>query len=245
MKNQYNLGNTLNPSFFLKKSQNFFPYMAISSLAFLFAGAYLALFVAPVDYVQGEEYRILYVHVPAAWFSSNCYYLLAISSAAYLVAKNPFYRIFSKVSAQIGCFFTLLTLFTGCLWGKPMWGTYWVWDARLTSVLFLLFFYAAYLLLIQFREKNFNTIASMFSVFGLINIPIIKFSVKWWSTLHQPASITRLESSMHLSMLYPLLVMIIAFSLITIIFYILLVRSELLYQKIHTYEKNIGLPHIK
>lgn len=233
--NKHNLDDFLKPSFFLTKTRVILPYLIILFISFSLAGFYLSLFKSPVDFIQGEQYRILYIHVPAAWLSSNCYYFLAISSIFYLTKKSPFSFILAKVSAQIGSFFTVLTLLTGSLWGKPMWGVYWVWDARLTSVLVLLFLYISYLILVSFRNRNFQTISSIFSIFGLINIPIIKFSVKWWNTLHQPASITKMGNAMHLSMLYPLFIMFIAFLLFLLILYIFLIRNELLKKKINSY----------
>lgn len=185
---------------FLKEGFSFFSF-------FVVLGLYCCLWIAPSDFQQGENYRIIYVHVPAAWMSLLIYLFITITSFFFLVTKHPLFNIFSQIGAKIGLFFTFLTLITGCLWGKPMWGTFWVWDARLTSVLILFFIYLG---AIRFCKMSAQ-IGSIFICIGCINIPIIKFSVNWWNTLHQPSSITQFGASIHMSMLIPIFFMFLVF----------------------------------
>jgi len=177
-------------------------------------GLYGALLVSPPDYQQGEAVRIMYVHVPAAWMGSMLYAIMAIASAAFLIWRHPLADLLAREAAPVGAVFTLITLATGMLWGKPMWGAYWVWDARLTSVLVLLLLYVGYLALSasgDHDERN-KVVCAWLALIGAINLPIIKFSVDWWNTLHQPASILRADGpSIDGSMLAPLLLMIVAF----------------------------------
>ncbi len=189
------------------------------------AGLYLGLVVAPTDYEQGESYRIIYIHVPAAWMSMFVYVVMAVSSAVFLVWRMKLADVVAAASAPIGASFTAIALITGSFWGKPMWGTWWVWDARLTSELLLLFLYLGYMALRNALDNppSAARAAAILAVVGVINIPIIHFSVEWWNTLHQPASITKFDKpSMHISMLVPLLIMTLAFQLLY--FHNLLVR---------------------
>ncbi|CAK9195778.1 unnamed protein product [Sphagnum troendelagicum] len=172
---------------------------------------YPSIWVAPSDFQQGENSRIIYVHVPAARMSLLIYIAMAISSVLFLLTKHPLFQLFSKTSAKIGALFTLFTLITGGFWGKPMWGTFWVWDARLTSVLILFFIYLGAL---RFQEFSAD-VASIFICIGLINIPIIKFSVNWWNTLHQPSSISQFGTSIHISMPIPILLISTSFFFLT------------------------------
>ncbi len=195
------------------------PWAGCLSLIFLFIGIWFALFNSPPDYQQGETVRIMYVHVPSAWMSMFIYTAIAISSLLGLIYGHLVAYIFAKAVAPIGAFFTLITLVTGSLWGKPMWGTWWVWDARLTSVFILFFFYVGFIIF----SKSFNDpskgdkISSVLALVGFINIPIIKFSVDFWTTLHQPASISKLGSpSIHNEMLIPLMIMFLSFMLLFI-----------------------------
>lgn len=185
---------------------------------------YLSIWVAPSDFQQGENYRIIYVHVPAARMSLLIYIAMAISSVLFLLTKHPLFRLFSKSGAKIGALFTLFTLLTGGFWGKPMWGTFWVWDARLTSVLILFFIYLGAL-----RFQQFSTdVASIFIRIGLINIPIIKFSVNWWNTLHQSSSISQFGTSIHISMFIPILLILTSFFCLSGIFFISETRQIIL-----------------
>ena len=195
------------------------PWAGYLSLIFLFMGIWFALFNSPPDYQQGETVRIMYVHVPSAWMSMFIYTAIAISSLLGLIYGHLVAYIFAKAVAPIGAFFTLITLVTGSLWGKPMWGTWWVWDARLTSVFILFFFYVGFIIF----SKSFSDpskgdkISSVLALVGFINIPIIKFSVDFWTTLHQPASISKLGSpSIHNEMLIPLMIMFLSFMLLFI-----------------------------
>ena len=195
----------------------------------LASGLYLGLFVSPVDYQQGETVRIMYVHVPSAWMAMFVFSSIAIASAMALIWKHPLADLIGKASAPVGAGFTLICLVTGSLWGKPMWGTWWVWDARLTSVLILFFLYLGYIALNNaFDDPVRGAKASaVLALVGAVNLPIIKFSVDWWNTLHQPASVTRLDApAIHSSMLWPLLLMALGFTLFYVSILILRVRSE-------------------
>lgn len=192
---------------------------AIMPIAIAFAvltgtlGLYSGLVMAPPDYQQGEAVRIMYIHVPAAWMSSMIYGFMALMSAVFLIWKHNLAELLARQSAAIGAVFTVITLGTGMLWGKPMWGAYWVWDARLTSVLLMFFIYLAYMGLSNLApdQDRSKTACAWLCLVGAINLPIIKFSVDWWNTLHQPSSILRMGGpSIDSSMLVPLLLMIVA-----------------------------------
>ena len=179
-----------NPTAFMQLSGKLLPKLAIVT-AVLFAAGLLMSFRAPPDETQGHAARIMFIHVPAAWLSMACYTLIAISSAGYLIWRHPLADVSAKAAAPIGAAFTLLALFTGSLWGKPTWGGYWVWDARLTSVLVLFFLYLGLMALRQAVDDpgRAGRAAVILALIGAVNIPIIKFSVNWWNTLHQPASV--------------------------------------------------------
>ena len=196
----------------------------------LAGGLYLGLFVSPVDYQQGETVRIMYVHVPSAWMAMFVYSSISIASAMALIWKHPLADLIGKASAPVGAGFTLICLGTGSLWGKPMWGTWWVWDARLTSVLILFFLYLGYIALNNAFDNPVRgaKASAVLALVGAVNLPIIKFSVDWWNTLHQPASVTRLDApAIHSSMLWPLLLMALGFTLFYVSILILRVRSEM------------------
>ncbi|MCT4634963.1 MAG: heme ABC transporter permease [Rickettsiales bacterium] len=203
------------PSYISKFTDKYLKYIIIAMLAFLTAGIYYGFFESPVDYQQGEYVRIMYVHVPSAWMSLGIYTLMAIASFVYLVWNNPVFDLISKSSAPIGTVFCFITLYTGSFWGKPIWGTWWVWDARLTSMLILFFFYIGYLVLSNLTEdKRNNKAPAALAILGIINVPIVKFSVNLWNSLHQPASVFKLSGpSIHISMLIPLMLMFMAFIL--------------------------------
>jgi heme exporter protein C len=197
-------------------------------------GLYLALLVAPADYQQGEAYRIMYVHVPAAWMALMVYAIMAGASVVGLVWRHPLAEVAARAAAPIGAAFTAIALVTGSLWGKPMWGTYWVWDARLTSVLILLFLYLGYIALYEAFDdpERGARAAGILCLVGSVNLPIIKFSVDWWNTLHQPASILRPGGpAIDSSMLWPLLVMFLAFLCYFVAVHILRTRAELTQRK--------------
>lgn len=202
-------------------------------LTFLALGSFSAFYYSPVDYQQGEYVRLMYLHVPAAWLSIGIYCFIAILSFTYLVTNNPIYDFIAKSSASSGCLFCFITLFTGSFWGKPIWGTWWVWDARLTSMLILFLFYCSYIILASISEQNNSKSAAAIAILGLINIPIVKFSVDLWQNLHQPASIIRIGGpSIHISMLIPLFLMFVMFGLYFLINLLLTMQNHLALLKI-------------
>ena len=192
------------------------PWFGWSCLLLIVAGLYYGLVKAPPDYQQGESYRIMFIHVPAAWMSMFIYMVMAISGAIGLIWRIKLSDIVASASAPIGAAFTFLALATGSLWGKPMWGAWWVWDARLTSELILLFLYLGFIALQASIEdpRNAARAGAVLALVGVVNIPIIHYSVEWWSTLHQGATVTKLDKpSIHIDMLIPLLLMAVAFKL--------------------------------
>lgn len=205
------------------------PVFGVVCLVSLLIGLYLGLVVAPADYEQGDSYRIIFIHVPAAWMSMFVYVVMAVSSAIYLIWRLKICDVVALASAPIGAAFTAVALLTGSFWGKPMWGTWWIWDARLTSELLLLFLYLGYLALRGALDtpQSAAKAAGILAVVGVVNIPIIHFSVEWWNTLHQPATITKFDKpSMHISMLKPLLIMVLSFQMLY--FFNLMVRVRTL-----------------
>ncbi|MGH6953207.1 MAG: heme ABC transporter permease [Alphaproteobacteria bacterium] len=198
------------PSRALRAADAVLPWSSAAAAILIGTGLYLGLFASPPDYQQGDSVRIMYVHVPAAWMAILVYALIAAASAAAFVWKNPLGHLFGKAASPVGAAFTLVALVTGSLWGRPMWGTWWVWDARLTSVLVLFFLYLGHMALTSAFEDQARgaRAAATLALVGVVNLPIIKFSVDWWSTLHQPASVLRLGGpTIHGSMLAPLMVM--------------------------------------
>lgn len=223
-----------NPNRFSKLTGNLQLPLIILSTTMILLGLYYGLFDSPQDYQQGDAVRIMYVHVPSAWLASFLFFSLAISCIFYLVWKHPLADLISNAIAPIGAIFSVLTLVTGSLWGKPMWGTWWVWDARLTSMLILFFFYLGYMLLSNAFERKIDgsKSASVLAIIGLINLPIIKFSVDWWHTLHQPSSILRMDGpTIDKEMLLPLTLMMVGFSLFSIYLIITNVKTMLLEKK--------------
>jgi len=224
-----------NPTRFLKLADSLLPWISGLTALILAIGLWQALWVSPADYQQGDSVRIMYVHVPAAWMSMAVYTIMALASAVFLIWRHPLADIAARASAPLGAAFTLITLITGSLWGKPMWGAWWVWDARLTSVLVLFFLYIGYIALadsIANDERGKKTCAIL-ALVGFVNIPIIRFSVEWWNTLHQPASIIR-EGGMaiHESMLIPLFLMAAAFHLLYVALLLIRMKTALTRQKI-------------
>ena len=224
-----------NPTRFLSLADAVQPWIAGATVILLAAGLYLGLFASPADYQQGESVRIMYLHVPAAWMALFCYTALAIYCAVALIWKHPLADLAAKATAPIGASFTFLALVTGSLWGKPMWGTWWVWDARLTSVLILFFLYLGFIALANAFDSptRGERAAAILALFGAVNVPIIKFSVDWWNTLHQPASVAKLGvPSIHVSMLIPLLLIAVGFTALFVSLLIVRVRAELLSRRI-------------
>ncbi|RDH90900.1 MAG: heme ABC transporter permease [endosymbiont of Seepiophila jonesi] len=204
------------PRYFYNVAGKMIPWFAISFLLTLIAGVYYGLFVAPPDYQQGDSYRIMYIHVPAAWMSMFIYIVMAVAGLISLVWRIKITEITIISSASVGASFTFLALVTGSLWGKPMWGAWWVWDARLTSELLLLFLYLGIIALYSaIEDKRVAARAiSILALVGVVNIPIIHYSVEWWNTLHQTSSVTITgKQAMSTSMLIPLLLMGISFKL--------------------------------
>jgi heme exporter protein C len=226
-----------NPSFFMRLTDRVLPSLGVVAALLFAAGLYLAFLVAPADYQQGETVRIMFIHVPAAWLAMFCYMLIAASSIGSLVWRHPLADVSAKTAAPIGAAFTLLALVTGCLWGKPMWGAYWVWDARLTSVLVLFFLYLGLIALWQSIEEpsRAGRAAAILALVGIVNIPIIKFSVDWWKVLHQPASVMRLDGpTIHPTILTPLLVMAAAYTTLFVWLHIKAMRAEILRRRVET-----------
>ena len=198
-------------------------------------GLYLALFVAPPDYQQGETVRIMFVHVPSAWLAMAFYMVMAASALGSMIWRHPLADVSQKAAAPIGAVFALLCLVTGSLWGKPMWGTYWVWDARLTSMLILFLMYCGILALWRTIDDPARAAraVSILTLAGVVNIPIIKFSVDWWFTLHQGASVLRMGGpAIHVSILRPLLAMAGAFTLLGVTLHLAGMRTEVLRRRV-------------
>jgi heme exporter protein C len=226
-----------NPTRFMSLSGRLLPWLAAAATLLLGLGLYLAWFQVPADYQQGETVRIMYVHVPAAWLSLFFYSIMAASALGTLVWRHPLADVSQKAAAPIGAAFTLICLVTGSLWGKPMWGTYWQWDARLTSMLVMFLIYAGILALWRaIEEPNRAARAvAILTLVGAVNVPIVKFSVDWWNTLHQPASVFRLGGpTIHSSMLIPLLVMALAFTLVGMALHLSGMRTEILRRRVRT-----------
>ncbi len=224
-----------NPRRFLKIASAIYPWSAGLTVILLLLGLYLGLFVSPQDYQQGDTVRIMFVHVPAAWMALAIYTMMAVSSAVGLIWKHPVADLSAKAAAPIGACFTFLALVTGSLWGQPMWGTYWVWDARLTSMLILLFLYFGYMAIWHSFDdpSKASKAAAILVLVGVINIPVIKFSVDWWNTLHQPASVATLSGpKIHSSILTPLLIMGCAYMSLFITLLILRVKTEIIERRL-------------
>src|ERR1700704_4197027 len=224
-----------NPTRFLRLVDRLVPWLTVLTLLLLGVGLYLSFFVAPPDYQQGETVRIMFIHVPAAWLAMFGYMLIAVASLGTLIWRHPLADVAAKTAAPIGATFTFVALVTGSLWGKPMWGTSWVWDARLTSVLVLFLLYLGLIALWQAIEEpgRAGRAAAILALVGAINVPIIKFSVEWWNTLHQPASVMRMGgSSLDRAFLIPLLVMAVAFSLLFVTLHLAAMRNEILRRRV-------------
>jgi heme exporter protein C len=218
-----------NPARFNRLASTLMPWFAWPTVMLILGGLYFALFASPADYQQGETVRIMYIHVPAAWMALFVYSSMAIASAVGLIWKHPLAHLSAEAAAPIGACFTFLCLLTGSLWGKPMWGTWWVWDARLTSVLVLFFLYLGYMALNSAFDdpSRGERSAAILALIGFVNVPIIKYSVDWWNTLHQPASVVKMDGpAIHSSMLLPLLMMAVGFTLF--FFVVLLIRMRAL-----------------
>jgi heme exporter protein C len=224
-----------NPARFQRISAAILPWSAGLTVVLLAAGLYFGLVASPADYQQGDTVRIMYIHVPAAWMALFVYANMAVASFVGLVWRHPLAELFCKAVAPIGAGFTAICLITGSLWGEPMWGTWWVWDARLTSVLILFFLYLGYIALVNaFDDPGRGLKAGAILVLiGSVNVPIIKFSVDWWNTLHQPASVSRLDvPAIDPSILTPLLIMWAAFTAYFVTLALLRTRAEILNRRV-------------
>lgn len=226
-----------NPTRFLALVARLLPWLAAATAILLAIGLYLTFAVAPDDYQQGATVKIMFIHVPCAWLSMFGWSIMTVASLGTLVWRHPLADVSAKTAAPIGAAFTFLCLVTGSLWGRPMWGTYWEWDARLTSVLILFLMYLGVIALWRAVEDPTRAAraAAILTLVGAINLPIIKFSVDWWNTLHQPASVFRVGGpTIHASILTPLLVMAVAFSLLFVTLHLAAMRNEILRRRIRT-----------
>jgi heme exporter protein C len=225
------------PKYFYALAGQLTPWFAGITGVLLVAGLYLGLFVAPPDYQQGESVRIMYIHVPAAWMSMFIYMVMAGAGAAALVWNVKLMEMVAAASAPVGASFTALALATGSLWGKPMWGTWWAWDARLTSELILFFLYVGFMALQASIDdpRRAARAGAILALVGVVNIPIIHFSVEWWNTLHQPASVSRVGTpAIHPSILAPLLIMAFAFTFFFVAVLLMRLRNLILERERHT-----------
>jgi heme exporter protein C len=226
------------PKFFYQVSGRWLPWLAICSSALFAYGLIDGLLLVPPDYQQGNAFRIIYIHVPSAVMSLTAYVVMAISAAIFLIWKIKLADVIAKVSAPLGASFTLLALITGSLWGKPMWGTWWIWDARLTSELILLFLYMAIIALRSAipEPTQASKASALLAIIGLVDIPIIHYSVYWWNTLHQQATVLKLSKpSIASEMLYPLIAMLLAFMLYYLLALLIAARSEVLARERQTH----------
>jgi heme exporter protein C len=226
-----------NPSRFLALTARLLPWLIGATVLTFAVGLYQAFWVAPDDYQQGATVRIMFIHVPAAWLGMVCWTLMSLSALGTLVWRHPLADVALKTAAPLGAAFTFVCLVTGALWGRPMWGTYWVWDARLTSVLVLFLMYLGMIALWRTIEdpSRAGRAAAILTLVGAVNLPIIKFSVEWWNTLHQRASVLRWGgSSIDPSILWPLLIMALAFTLLFITLHAAAMRNEILRRRVRT-----------
>jgi heme exporter protein C len=225
-----------NPSRFLALVDRALPWLAAATLVAFAIGIGQA-YLAPDDYQQGATVKIMFIHVPAAWLGIFAWMLMSVAGLGTLVWRHPLADVAAKAAAPIGAAFTLMCLVTGSLWGRPMWGTYWVWDARLTSVLVLFLMYLGVMALWRTIEEPTRAarVVAVLTLVGAINIPIIKFSVDWWNTLHQPASVLRLGgSTIHPTILIPLITMTVAFTLLFLTLHLAAMRNEILRRRVRT-----------
>ena len=232
-----------NPKRFQELSDNIYPWINFLAFVFILIGLYYSFFNSPPDYLQGETVRIMYIHVPSAWLSLMIYSSMGICSIISLIWKHTLADIISRSCAPIGASFTLVTLITGSIWGKPTWGTWWVWDARLTSELILLFIYLGHIILSNafddFRKGDRN--ASILAIVGLINLPIIKWSVDWWNTLHQPASLTKFGApSIDSVMLFPLIFMTLGLTFLFVSILLDRIKGEIYLRKIELFKQDVN-----
>jgi heme exporter protein C len=226
-----------NPTRFLNFAERALPWLTAATMFAFAIGLVQALFVAPDDYQQGATVKIMFLHVPCAWLSMFCWGVMAVASLGTLVWRHPLADVAAKAAAPIGAAFTFLCLFSGSMWGRPMWGTYWQWDARLTSVLVMFIMYLGLIALWRSVEDpgRAGRAAAVLTLVGAVNLPIIKFSVDWWNTLHQPASVFRIGGpAIDKSILVPLFAMAIAFTLLFVTLHIAAMRNEILRRRVRS-----------
>jgi heme exporter protein C len=227
----------LKPKVVFNFMNKLFLILCIYWIILIIASIYTCFWIPSTDFQQGDNYLIIYIHVPSAWISIILYTFVAIFSLIFLLKKHPLIYKAAKLLAEIGIFFTAITLLTGSFWGKPTWGTFWVWDARLTSVLVLFFLFLGYLsfnYVMNLSVKSMTN-SSILAIIGFINIPIIKYSVDWWNTLHQSSSITQNYSAMDISMFIPLILCLFSLILYIIFIFMFKLRIEIILDKINSY----------
>jgi len=229
------------PNKILSIKNQFINSLIILMILIILFGLVYSLFLSPEDYVQGDSVRIMYVHVPSSFIALGIFALIGAGSIFNLIFKIKVMPLITKSLAPIGTIFTLISIVTGSLWGKPTWGIWWVWDARLTSMLILFLFYLAYVLTWKFIEdfEKANKISSIIGIVGLINLPVIKYSVDWWSTLHQPSSITLTSApTIHHTMLVPLFIMLVGMIIYSLIVFLMKYKTELIKFKLNKNKNN-------
>ena len=230
------------PNKILSLSNKSINFLIILLVLVMIIGIIYSIIISPPDYIQGDSVRIMYVHVPTSILAILCFAFIGISSILNLIFKIKIMPLIAKSLAPVGLIFSIISIFTGSLWGKPTWGIWWVWDARLTSMFILLLFYFAYILIWKF-VKNFekaNKISSIIAIVGLFNLPIIKYSVDWWNTLHQPSSITLTSSpSIHYTMLIPLLIMFCAMLIYSLVIFLIRYKTEIIKFKLNNRKNKI------
>ena len=229
------------PNKILSLNNNLISSLFVGMILIILVGLIYALIISPPDYIQGDSVRIMYVHVPSSFIALGCFGFIGIASILNLIFKIKFMSLMAKSLAPAGCIFSLVSIVTGSLWGKPTWGIWWVWDARLTSMVILLLFYLAYIFtwkLVNNFEKA-NKISSVIGTIGLFNLPIIKYSVDWWNTLHQPSSITLTSApTIHYTMLIPLIIMLLGMIIYSLIIFLMRYKTELMKFKLDRKKNN-------
>ena len=223
------------PNKILSLNKNLFTVLIIIMISVIIVGLINALITSPPDAVQGNSVRIMYVHVPSSFIAIGCFGFIGIASIATLIFKVKILPLMAKSIAPVGSVFCLISIVTGSLWGKPTWGIFWVWDARLTSMLILLIFYLAYIAVWKFIEnyEKANKTASIVAIIGSLNLPVIKYSVDWWNTLHQPSSITLTSApTIHYTMLIPLIIMLVGMIIYSLIIFLMKYKTEIIKFKI-------------
>jgi len=230
------------PNKILSLNNNLITTLLIIMILVIAVGLMFALFISPSDYIQGDSARIMYVHVPSSFIALGCFGFIGIGSILNLIFKIKFIPLMTKSLAPVGCIFSsLVSIVTGSLWGKPTWGIWWVWDARLTSMVILFLFYLAYIFTWQFVNdfERANKITSIIGIIGLFNLPVIKYSVDWWNTLHQSSSITLTSApTIHYTMLVPLIIMFLGMVIYSLIIFLMRYKTELMKLKLHKKNKN-------